>query len=203
MVDGRERASEAVTNSNVRRIVEQFHRMSAMRVTDPQHLPHMAFEPAPTDQDTPVQDPGLVLENIQASRIPANIAAIHHAQQASMRRRVDVRQQQTERQQQRQQRVQAATPTPTPAGHCTNTGPTQHTKHTHSTTTRLSTERDCAGPSAAYATASPNSHYLRLRHAHMSHLPDGICARRGSLEASVQSPISFTVLGRLCADTCA
>ena len=78
MVDGRERVHDEVSNSNVRRTVEQFHSMSAMRVTAPRNFPYMAFEPTPTEQDMQVQEPGLTLDNIHASRIPDTIAAIHH-----------------------------------------------------------------------------------------------------------------------------
>ena len=85
--------------------------MSAMRVTDPHNMPYMSFEPAPTEPEITVQQPGLSLGNINSARITSSIAAIHHTQQATMRRRVEVRAQQVERSRRRDQRAPAATPT--------------------------------------------------------------------------------------------
>ena len=108
VVDGRERQRNEVTNVYTRGTIEEFHRLGQARVTDPQVMPHMAFQPRPEHRDTTVEAPGLTLINISASKTPDSVAAIHHTQQAIMRRREEVRVQQRDR---ARRRDPPATPT--------------------------------------------------------------------------------------------
>ena len=139
MVDGRERQHDEATNTYTRRTVEEFHGLGRVRVTDPQAMPHMAFQPSPTEPDITVQQPGLTLTNIKASRVPESVAAIHHTQQATIRRRMEVRAQQQERSRRRDaQRTPAAT-TPTAGQPAAG----QPAVPNYTTSATLPTERNC------------------------------------------------------------
>ena len=86
ILDGRERQNTAVTNAYTRRAVNELHALGQILVTDPQMMPHMAFQPPPMDADTLAQNSGLTTANVPESRFPRSIADMHYTQQAVMRR---------------------------------------------------------------------------------------------------------------------
>eukprot|EP00959_Pyramimonas_sp_CCMP1952_P329986 6909334-Pyramimonas_sp.AAC.1 len=64
-------------------MTEEIHRLGWARVTDPGAMPSAAFQPARSDGDARVQEPGLRL-GANPSRVPQRIIVPHRARQAIM-----------------------------------------------------------------------------------------------------------------------